>query len=200
MQANTTENDIIYKSETERYYEYMNTFNNTILNLQNYDIDIAYKYTQNNFLNFDDYKNDILPNNSLIISLMLSMLYSSNDLIFSFWKKYDISDNNNINNNIINSETHFVDEWNQNINSYAKNLFDTNNIKNHIFEKYKSDYSTSEKEIHNIFSNLIFENPKELYIKLKTLLNRFYKIPNYQLNFNDYFLATKYNQTNLTTL
>lgn len=192
-QTNSSENDIIYKTETERYFEYLNSFDYAINNMQDYDIDIAYKYIINNFLDFNEYKNNILPYNSLIISLMLSMLYGSSDLVFSFWKKYDILDDNEINTNIINTDTHFVDEWNQNIIMYAKKIFNTNNLKNHIFEKYKNEYSSAEEKINNIFSNLSFENPKELYIKSKIILSRFYEIPNTQLNFNDYFLATKYN-------
>ena len=76
--------EIIYKTETERYLEYINAFNLTIQKLDKFDIDKCYNYCNINFLSFNDYKNNILPYNSLIIKFMLNMIYPSVDTFFTF--------------------------------------------------------------------------------------------------------------------
>jgi len=96
--------NLIYnnKTELERYNEYINFFDLTINKpVENYDIDKTYLYCKLNFYDFDKYKNNILEYNSLIILLLFKMLYLSNDLIFTFWKKYNTLINNNIDNNTI---------------------------------------------------------------------------------------------------
>ena len=96
------------KSETERYFDYINKQNDQMQDI--FDIDITYTYCQNNKLNFNNYI-DYVKNNSQIILLILSMLYGSDNLIFSFWKKYNVKTNNNITNTITNNNNTYIVKW-----------------------------------------------------------------------------------------
>ncbi len=182
----------VEKTETERYFEYLNSFDIAKNNKEYYDIDIAYNYCVSNFLNFDDYKNNILPYNSLLILLILKLLYSSPSLNFLFWKKYNLDSNNEVKPNIKITETNLGSEWKAQFDKYLEETIGKYDIKNHIFEQLQNKYYFVEEQINGIFENLELDNPKELYIKLKTIMNRFYSIPYYQLNFNDYYLSTYY--------
>ena len=180
------------KTETERYFEYVNSFDQTILSLDNFDIDTTYKYCLTNFLNFNDYRDNILPNNSLLFFLMLQMLYSTNNLIYTFWKKYEVTNGNQINSNININITNASNEWTENLNNFLITTFNTTIINNIIFREFIKVYSITEQQINNIFFQLTFNNVTSLYINLKTILSRFNDVPNYQLNFNNTYLATKY--------
>lgn len=186
----------IYKSEVERYFDYINTdisFNDT----SKYDMDIVYKYCIDNFLVFNDYRDNILPNNSILLLLLLNMLYSENTLIFTFWKKYETFENNKINTDIKVIDTNFNNEWNVNLNQYLLDSFNTTNIKNQIYEVFKKKFYAVEQKINNIFSSLTLLDPVTIYIQLKTILERYTKIPKYQINFNNYYLATIYDDNNI---
>ena len=181
------------KTETEKFLEY-----NNLLNIQNekYDIDIVYNYCKQNSLLFENYKDNVLPYNSLIILFMLNMLYSSNDILMTFWKKYSTTYNNNINNNIIINNNNLENEWTDNIKSYLLKFSGVINIKNQIFDNFNKLYIFTFQEILNKFNLFTLKDPTYIYIQLKIIISRFYKIPNSQLNFNNYFLITKYPDLN----
>jgi hypothetical protein len=193
------------KTETERYYEYIYFFDMLSNNKEqlkslkkDFDIDICYNYCYNNSLNFDDYKNYVLPFNSLIIYIFLLMQYSSN-IIFTFWKKYNIGYNNEINNLIINANYNFYTEWLSNFNFFLNKYINDNYIKNNILDNFYNLYTLTNFNLTNDYLNLSFSNPKLLFIKLKVIFNRFYNsnnqiyFPNFQINFNDYFKIYFYN-------
>ena len=182
------------KTETERYLEYNNLLNITDNN--KYDIDVVYNYCKQNSLLFTNYKDNILPYNSLIILFMLNMLYSSNDILMTFWKKYSTTYNNNINNNIIINNNNLENEWTDNIKLYLSKYCGVINIKNQIFDNFNKLYIFTFQEIINEFNLFTLKDPIYIYTQLKTIISRFYKIPNNQLNFNNYFLATKYPDIN----
>ena len=184
--------EYIYKTETERYFDYFDNFERTINTISTYDMDTSYKYCIDNFLNFDDYKNNILTYNSKLILLIFNMLYGPSNLIFIFWKKYNILDKNDVNFNIKVLDNNFINDWQQNLTKFMFEITGSSQIKNQIYETIKNNYYTAEKQIGNLFNSLEFDYPKKLYYELKTIINRFYSIPNYQLNFNDHYLATKY--------
>ena len=194
FQAGTDDiGNIIYKSETERYFEYLNSYEYAINNINKYyDIDITYKYCLDNFLTFSNYRDQVLQKNSIILLIMLNILYGSNDLIYTFWKKYDTSVNNSIRLDININDTNFNNEWNVNLNKYLLNNFNTTEIKNYIFDIFNKKYFAVEQQINNIFNNISLLEPTKIYIKLKTILSRFYKVPYKQINFNNYSLSTKY--------
>jgi hypothetical protein len=187
----------VNKVETERYFEYINSFDEAIKNLNTYDMDTSYKYVNLNFLNWDDYKNNVLPYNTKLILLMFELLYSNDTLDYVFWKKYNILDKNEVNFDVKIDETNFVNEWQENLNLFLSEYVGVTFINNQIYETLKNNFYGLEKKIEDLFKNLILVDPKSIYIKLKTILNRFYQIPNYQLNFNDNYLSTIYPNGNV---
>ena len=182
------------KTEVARYFEDLSLSN------EGYDIDIAYKYCINNYLNFDDYKDNILPYNSLTLLLILSMLYSDNNLIFTVWKKYEVTTNNILINTTTNDTFNFKDDWTKKLEYYAYIYYQNNKINNPLFEEFKRNYIYTSETIVNFINNIILVNPKNIYIKLKTILSRFYQVPNTQLNYNNYYYSTNYIQNNLIDL
>jgi len=191
--------NLIYnnKTELERYNEYINFYDLTIEKpIENYDIDKTFMYCKLNFYNFDNYKNNILEYNSLIILLLFKMLYLSNDVIFTFWKKYNTLNNNNIDYNTIINDYCIQNEWNDKLKQYIINIlninFNNNIFNNNIFETFLKLYYSTKSDILNLFIKLNLNNPIKLYINLKIILNRFYKLPNKQLNYNNYYFSTAY--------
>ena len=185
-------NNIIYKTELERYIEYINNFDTAIKTIDTYEIDTIYTYCIQNFKNFDDYKTDYLKYTPLIILFIYKMLYSDNKIIFTFWKKFSVLENNNINENINITNVHNETEWENNINFLINEILSNNNIKSIILDELKNKYYILEDYIVNLFSNLHFQNPKDIYIKLKIYLSRFYSVPTMQLNFAEYYMPYKY--------
>ena len=102
-----------------------------------------------------------------------------------------------LNINSIVTDTNPIINWENNLDNRMSNIFGTNNINNIIFLEFKSNYSLTEQSINSIFANLQFNDPKTLYIKLKTIIDRFTNIPISQINFNEGYLSTLY--TNFTT-
>lgn len=186
----------VYKTETEKYYEYLASVEEASKSANlNYDIDVTYKYCVNNFLDFTQYRDNILPYNPLFITIMLNMLYGPNDLLFSFWKKYNILNNNVINTTVPNNDHNFINEWRENMNKFVSRYLDDINLKNPIYESLINSYLTTEQYIYNTFNTLKITDPTNFYIRLKVYFDRFYEIPNYQLNFNDHYMVTKYTDT-----
>jgi len=181
-------------NEVSRYFEDLS------INNLGYDMDIAYQYCKNNFLNFNNYKDNILPYNLLVLSLIFNFLYADHNLIMTIWKKYEISNNNVININNISESYNFTYDWEQKLNYYSNTIFKINNINNPLFENFKRNYILIGKNIVSIIENMNLSNPTHIYIKLKTILSRFYNVPNLQLNFNNYYYGTFYNNANLIDL
>ena len=188
-------NIIILKTEMERYFEYINDLSSAIKTYDNYEIDVVYRYCITNFKNFDDYKTDCLKYTPLVILLMFKMLYSDNKSIYTFWKQYTVTDNNDINNNITINNVNSPIEWENNINDLIYETLNKQNIKNIILDELINKYYNIESYIANLFNNLQFKNSKDIYIKLKTYMSRFHSVPNNQLNFNDYYKPYYYNDT-----
>ena len=187
------------QNEIERYNNYKNNNYTPPDNIIEFDIDYSYNYClQNNFI-FTDYINNIYQN-SVVILLLLSMQYSSNNLMFTFWKKYNIQNNNQIITNIlILNNSNFANEWKQNLDKYIDKYFSNTNNSNYIIDNFKDIYFTTSVKIIEIFQNINFNDPMTLYINLKKIFNRFYAIPYYQVNFNNYYYATKYDIINVNS-
>ncbi len=173
------------KSEVERYFEYIN---NKVLNIDTFDIDICYNYCKNNNLIFNNYKNNVLQYNSLVILLLLNQIYSNN--LFTFWKKYETGQNNTINNNVSINNYNSEIEWKNNLISNLNEIVKISNLNNIILDKFIKQYYNIENSILSLFANLNIVNKQEIYIKLKTIITRFLNIPNNQVNFNDYYLSS----------
>jgi RNAse (barnase) inhibitor barstar len=191
-------NDGTYKTEIERYFEYLNSLDLTIKNLDTFDIDKCYNYCNINFLSFDNYKNNVLQYNSKIILFILNMMYSTPDITFTFWKKYNTVNNNEINKNIVISKHNTDNEWTENVKTVLTKMISLNSLNNQILETFIKTYSITQQEIINLFDNLDLTDAQGIYILLKTILRRFNNI-NSQLNFNNFYSATKY-ETNIESL
>lgn len=195
----------ILLSETERYFQYLNTPEDAKEQAKqesttyNFDIDQAYIYCINNFKNFSDYQDSVLLTNSLMILLILKLLYSDTNLSFTFWKKYKVQDKNIVNKNIPITQTNFPNEWKQNLNKLLNDIFETTQINNTIFDKFQNSFFLIESEIKNIFQKMDLDDPKKIYILLKNIHNRFYEIPNFQLNFNENYFGTLYQSDDFGT-
>jgi len=193
-------NIIINNLEVEQYFKYIN--DTTVMNL-GYDIDIVYKYCVNNFLDFSLYQTNTLNTNSLIILIILKLLYnnSDNNLIFTFWKKYNVYENNEINFiALITDNNYFPNEWKTNLDNIINIYFSSNKIYNQINDIFNRYYLLTSVNISNLYNNLSLENAKDIYIKLKVIFNRFYSIlnnSNYtdQINFNNNYHAKIYSLT-----
>ena len=133
--------ELVYKTETERYFDYINSFEEAIKKLNSYDMDTAYKYTKGNFLNWDNYKNNILPYNTKLILLMIELLYSNSNLNYIFWKKYNILDQNEINFDVKIDENNFTIEWEENLNLFLSEYVGVTFINNQIYETIKNTFS-----------------------------------------------------------
>ena len=70
--SNISSEENILETETERYFEHLNSDINILTNNLNFDIDVAKKYCQDNLYNFDDYKKNIEPYNSLLVLTILN--------------------------------------------------------------------------------------------------------------------------------
>lgn len=186
-----------YKTEVERYFEYTNLYSITTSNiLQNYDMDLTYNYCINNSLTFDSYKDTILSYNSKVILLILNMLYSDPSNIFTFWVKYNTDANNEpLTTTPITSNFNLKTEWENNLNNYLQNIFNLNSLNNFILETFHNVYSRTEQFIINLFNNLKLNSIESIYVQLKVILDRFITIPNGQLNFSNFYLATLYVST-----
>ena len=191
----------IIETETERYNEYIvsNTTtseNNVTQLLTNFDIDTVYKYCINNFLNFSDYINNTIQYNSLVLSLILNIIFSSTNTTFTFWKQWVVDSNNKINNKISITSTNNLNEWNNILSNILSTYFNTSNLKNQILDIFTKLYYSTETQINNLYTDLSFNNTTNMYIKLKTIFDRFYAPSTMQINFNNYFLSTYYNNIN----
>ncbi len=191
--------NIIYKTETERYFEFLNLYDNANSTNESYDIDVANQYCLTNFFNFNDYKNNILGYNELLVLVILKIIYSTSTN-YVFWKKTNIGDNNEPNLNINNEETNLINEWKENINTLLEEVLGQISIKNPIYEKLINNYYITEEQIKNIFNEVKLSDVKDIYIKLKLFMNRFYKIPNYQLSFNNGYINSKYTDNQVVDL
>lgn len=187
------------KTETERYFDYYNNFDTAIKTKDPFDIDAIYSYCIDNFKNFDNYKTTYLQYNSLVILLMYKMLYSNNKIIYSFWKKYEVTNDNSINKNIIVDNVNFVNEWKQNILDLLNETLNVSSLNNIILDELTNKYYNCEDFIGSLFSKLSFNDPINIYVKLKIFMSRFTSLPNFQLNFSDYYLPYKYTTSPITS-
>ena len=190
-------NIIIKNLEVQQYYNYIN---NIIVDNLAYDIDVVKTYCSNNFLDFSLYQPNTLNTNSLIILIILNLLYNNNNLIFTYWKKYNVFENNEINFLSIINNNYFPNEWKENLDNIIIKYFSTNTIYNQINNVFNNYYLLTSVTISNLYNNLSLSNAKDIYIKLKVIFDRFYNILNNnnftnKINFNNNFLAKIYSLT-----
>ena len=194
--APSTETDdtgaFIIKTETERYFEYQNNFDIAIKSSGTFEIDVIYKYCLDNNLIFNDYSSDYLEFTPLVFLLMYKMIYADNNILFTFWKKFSVLKDNQIDYTDTINETNFVNEWKQMLNLIQNETLKTNNIANIVLLEFSKYYTKCEKNISSLFKSINFQDYKTLYSKLNIFLQRFSSIPQYCVNFSSEYLPYKH--------
>ena len=193
--SNISSEEIIIKTETERYFEHLNS---DITNNLNFDIDIAKKYCQDNLYDFNDYKKNIESYNSLLVLTVLKLLYSSSEL-YTFWNKYEIDQENLPNLNVDLKDSNIKNEWKENINKLLNETLGITSIKNPLYDILINNYFKTEEKNKNNFKKTFNQievygklKIKNIYTALKIFMDRFLMIPDYQLNFNNGYINNKY--------
>ena len=188
----------VTKAEIERYYNFLNNFNEAIQTTEPFEADKIYSYCNLNNKNFSEYLEQYLQYTPLVFLLMNKMFYASNQILFCFWKKYDLFASNEIDTNKINNEFNYINEWTDILYSYQSEIIKNNNLKNIIYDEFISKYKRCENNIGKAFLNLNFDDYTNIYTKLKVFLDRFQNIPNITINFFSNYYPYKYS-TNPTT-
>ena len=183
------------KTETEKYFEYKESNLISSIIHEGFDIDTASSYCILNKLNFNDYINNVLQYNSLVILYLLQNFYADNNLIFTFWLKYAVGNNNTITSNNQLNNYNLETEWATNLTLYLSSSVNVYNLKNIILNTFNNYYLITEQNILGYFNTTVLANIETMYINLHMFTMRFAKIPNQQLNFNDSYLATLYQTT-----
>jgi hypothetical protein len=192
----------ISNGELDEYNKFIN--NEITIDNESFDMDVVYNYCNNNYIDFNLYRDNTLIDNPLIILIILSLLYNFNDkLIFTFWKKYNIYNNNNVNLLINIDNYNFSNEWKEQLDNLIINNFNTNQIYNQISDIFTHNYLLKSIYICNIYknTNTLDKASQDIYIKLKVIYDRFYTIftnNEYSnlINFNDNYLGLIYSSSN----
>jgi hypothetical protein len=181
---NLRDNKIYYNLyEVERYLNYLNN-DIKFITPSNFDMDIIYNYCiQNNISNYLDYQLNGLNYNSLFIYNIIQILYPSNLISFTFFKKYLLQTNNIPNTTYDINFNNSYNEWTNNLNKFFDPLIISSKLQ--IFEIYKKNYSITQNKINLLFNSLNIINPTNLYIILSTFINK-YDMVTTQVNFDDY--------------
>jgi len=193
--SNVSSEEIIIKTETERYFEHLNSNINENLN---FDIDMAKKYCKDNLYDFNDYKKNILIYNSLLVLSLIKLLYSSSE-IYTFWNKYEIDQENLPNLNINLNDSNIQNEWKENINKILNDTIGITSLKNPLYENLINNYYKIEEKNKENFKDTFKQievygifKIKKIYASLKIFMDRFLLIPDYQLNFNNGYINNRY--------
>lgn len=195
---NNFRNNKKYYNFTE-IQQYLNYQQNNIITLNNFDVDVIYNYCIiNNINNYLVYQTNSILYNSIFIYNILLQLYPINNNIFTFWKKYNLLTSNQANTNFFVNNFNYFDEWRTNLaNTFNSQLLNNLLI---IVDDYKRNYLITENNINQLFSQLVINNPENLFIILSTFINQ-YDSTTRMINFDDYnsklntnLLSNKINQ------
>jgi hypothetical protein len=177
-------------NEIEQYQKYQTITDIIFIDQNNYDVDVVYNYCLINNLEYKIYQTNAILYNSLFIYNVLLQTYPKVLNTFTFWKKYNLLENNVVNIGYINNTFNTFGEWTKNLNT----TFDSHllNSKLQLFEIYKKKYSLVQNSIIQNFNLLEISNPTNLFIILSTFINQ-YDLTTNQINFDDYNSITNTN-------
>jgi hypothetical protein len=82
------------------------------------------------------------------------MLYSDNKSIYTFWKQYEVLDNNDINNINIIDKVNYQIEWQNNINTLINDTLNTQNINSIILDELFNTFFSIENYIVNLILDI----------------------------------------------
>jgi hypothetical protein len=189
---NIRSNKIYYQFiEVYQYLNYININDINFIKQDNYDVDIVYNYClQNNITNYLSYQTAALNYNSIFIYNMLLQNYPTIFNTFTFWKKFQLLQNNvaNVNFNVNTFNT--IGEWATNLNSAINDQLRISTL--NLIKIYNRNYSIAENNINQLFNLMIIPNPTQLFIILSTFIYQFDNTQ-FNINFDDYNSLTNNN-------
>ena len=189
-----------FSDEIKNYY----LLENNILELENpiFDSDYAVNYAIKNNLDIEKCKFDTLKFNSLFFLFLLQTLYpdfTTNIKSFTFWKKYNLFENNKINYELPVTTNNYFLEWSNRFDFYKETSYgiEYEKLNIEIYNKFFKKYNECETNINLLFNTIDIKEKKKLWCILYTIYLRFNNkdtsTPLNKICFDDYFIINEYN-------
>ena len=161
-----------------------------------FDSDYAVNYAIKNNLDIDKCKLETLEFNSLFFLFLLQTIYpdfTTNIKSFTFWKKYNLFPDNNVNNELPITTNNYFLEWLIKFDFYKETSYgkEHNKLNIEIYNKFVKKYNECELNINLLFNTIDIKEKERLWCILYTIYVRFNnKDTSTTLNkicFEDYF-------------
>ena len=190
-----------FVDEIKNYYLKENIVYNLI-----YDSDYALNFAIKNNLDINTCKLETLKFNSLFFLFLLQTLYpdfTTNVKSFTFWKKYNLTTNNIVNNDIpITSYNYFL-EWVNRFDYYKKTSYGNYEKLNiEIYDKFVKKYNECETNITLLFNTINIKQKEKFWCILYAIYLRFNNKdaltnPLDKICFDDFFITNNSNNQTL---
>ena len=186
-----------FSDEIKNYY----LLENNILENPIFDSDYAVNYAIKNNLDIEKCKFETLKFNSLFFLFLLQTLYpdfTTNIKSFTFWKKYNLFENNEINYELPVTTNNYFLEWSNRFDFYKETSYgiEYEKLNIEIYNKFFKKYNECESNINLLFNTIDIKEKEKLWCILYTIYLRFNnKDENTPLNnicFADYFSLNPY--------
>ena len=188
-----------FSDEIKNYY----LLENNILELENpiFDSDYAINYAIKNNLDIEKCKNETLKFNSLFFLFLLQTLYpdfTTNIKSFTFWKKYNLFENNEINYELPVTTNNYFLEWSNRFDFYKETSYgiEYEKLNIEIYNKFFKKYNECESNINLLFNTIDIKEKEKLWCILYTIYLRFNNkdtsTPLNKICFDDYFSITPF--------
>ena len=184
-----------FSDEIKNYY----LLENNILDKPIFDSDYAVNYAIKNNLNIEKCKFETLQFNSLFFLFLLQTLYpdfTTNIKSFTFWKKYNLFENNEINYELPVTTNNYFLEWSNRFDFYKETSYgiEYEKLNIEIYNKFFKKYNECESNINLLFNTIDIKEKEKLWCILYTIYLRFNNkdtsIPLNKICFDDYFSIT----------
>ena len=181
-----------FSDEIKNYY----LLENNILENPIFDSDYAVNYAIKNNLDIEKCKNETLKFNSLFFLFLLQTLYpdfTTNIKSFTFWKKYNLFENNEINYELPVTTNNYFLEWSNRFDFYKETSYgiEYEKLNIEIYNKFFKKYNECESNINLLFNTIDIKEKEKLWCILYTIYLRFNNkdtsTPSNKICFDDYF-------------
>jgi hypothetical protein len=186
-----------FSDEIKNYY----LLENNVLENPIFDSDYAVNYAIKNNLDIEKCKLETIKFNSLFFLFLLQTIYpdfTTNIKSFTFWKKYNLYENNNINNELPVTTNNYFLEWSNRFNFYKETSYgiEYEKLNIEIYNNFFKKYNECEININALFNTIDIKEKEKLWCILYTIYLRFNnKDTNTTLNkicFDDYFTISPF--------